>query len=86
MFKLFFQYLDEFIVFWMDNLLIYSQTEEEHLTHLEVVFEKFREVGIKLKMLKFKFFKNKTHHYKTILVYPDPDKQYYLFSDSIKPS
>ena len=50
MFKLFLKYLDEFLVFWMDDLLIYSQTEEECLKHLELVFEKFREAGIKLKM------------------------------------
>ena len=33
----------------MDNLCIYSQTEEAHLEHLELVFEKFREAIIKLK-------------------------------------
>ena len=52
MFKLFFKYLDEFLVFWMDNLLIYSETKEDHLKHLELVFEKCREAGIKLKMSK----------------------------------
>ena len=31
MFKLFFKCLDDALVFWMDNLLIYSQTKEEHL-------------------------------------------------------
>ena len=30
-FKLFLKYLDEFLVFWMDDILVYSQTEEEHL-------------------------------------------------------
>ena len=48
MFKLFFKYLDDFLVFWMDYLLIYSQTEEEHLKHLQLAFEKCREAGIKL--------------------------------------
>ena len=43
----------------MDDLLIYGQTEGEHLKHLELVFEKFRGAGIKLKMSKSKFFKNK---------------------------
>ena len=42
MFKLFFKCLDGFLVFWMDNLLIYNQMEEEHLKHLELVFKKFR--------------------------------------------
>ena len=62
MFKLFFKYLDEFLVFWMDDLLIYSQTEEEHLKHLQLVFEKFREAGIKIKMSKCEFFKNKIEY------------------------
>ena len=47
MFKLFFKYLDEFLVVWMDDLLIYSQTKEEHIKHLELFLEKFREDGIK---------------------------------------
>ena len=59
MFKLFFKYLNEFLAFWKDDFLIYSQTEEEHLKHLELVFEKFREARIKLKMSKCKFFKTK---------------------------
>ena len=28
-----------FVVFWMDELLIYSQTTEEHLKHIQLVFE-----------------------------------------------
>ena len=40
MFKLFFKYLDDFLVSWMDNLLIYSKTKEEHLKHLQLVFKK----------------------------------------------
>ena len=40
MFKLVFKYFDKFLAFWMDNLLIYSQTEEEHLEHMQLVFEK----------------------------------------------
>ena len=62
MFKLFFQYLAEFLVFWMDDLLIYIQTEEEHLKHLELVFEKFREASIKLKMSKCEFFKKEIEY------------------------
>ena len=62
MFKLFFKYWDNVLVFWMDDLLIYSQTEDEHLKHLQLVFEKFREAGIKCTMSKCKFFKNKIEY------------------------
>ena len=50
MLKLFFKYFEKILVFWMDDLVIYSQMEEEHSEHLGLVFEKFREAGIKLKM------------------------------------
>ena len=56
MFKLVFKYLDEFLVFWKHDLLIYNQNEE-HLKHLELVFERFREACKKLKMSKCTFFK-----------------------------
>ena len=61
MFKLFFKYLDDFLVFWMDNLLIYSQTEE-HLKHIQLVFEHFLEAGIKLKVSTCKFLKSEIRY------------------------
>ena len=45
----------------MDELLIYSQTEE-HIKLLQLVFEKFREAGIKLEMSKCEFFKNEIEY------------------------
>ena len=53
--------MDNFLAFWMDDLLIYSQTEE-HFKHIQLVFEKFCEVGIKLKMFKCKFFKSEIEY------------------------
>ena len=57
-----FKYLDDFLVFWMDDSLIYSQTEEEHLKHFKLVFSKLREAGIKLKMSNCELFKNKSEY------------------------
>ena len=34
MFKLFFDYLDDFIIFYGDDVIIYSKTEKDHITHL----------------------------------------------------
>ena len=56
MFKLFFKYLDDFLVFWMVHLLLYSQTKEEYLKHVQLAFEKFQEAGIILYMPKCDFF------------------------------
>ena len=47
-----------FLVFWMDNLLISSQTEEGHLKHLELIFT-YSEASIKLKMSNVNFSRKK---------------------------
>ena len=41
----------------MNDLLVFSKTEEEHLEHLEIIFHKFREADLKLKLSKFQFWK-----------------------------
>jgi hypothetical protein len=40
--KVFMEYLDKFIVVFIDDILIFSKTEEEHEKHLRLVLEKFR--------------------------------------------
>ena len=41
---------------WKNDLLIYSQMEEEYLKHTQLVFEKSHEAGIKFKMSNCEFF------------------------------
>ena len=57
MFKLFFKYLDDFLIFYVDDIIVYSKMESEHLVNLRKVFKKFRYAGIKLKPSKCDFFK-----------------------------
>jgi hypothetical protein len=38
--KLFMEYLDKFVVVFIDDILIFSKTEEEHEKHLRMVLEK----------------------------------------------
>ena len=37
--KIFFPYMDKFVIFYVEDLLIFSTTEQEHLEHLRLVFE-----------------------------------------------
>jgi hypothetical protein len=38
--KVFMEYLDKFIVVFIDDILVYSKTEEEHEAHLRLVLQK----------------------------------------------
>ena len=37
MLKIFFPYVGRFVIFYVDDLLIFTTTEEEHLEHLRLV-------------------------------------------------
>ncbi len=41
--KVFMEYLDKFVVVFIDDILIYSKTAEEHEQHLRLALEKLRE-------------------------------------------
>jgi hypothetical protein len=40
--KVFMEYLDKFVVVFIDDILIFSKTEDDHETHLRLVLEKLR--------------------------------------------
>ena len=46
-----------FAMGYLDDIIIFSKTEEEHLEHLETIFKRLREAGLKLKLQKCSFFK-----------------------------
>ena len=48
--------MDKFVIFYADDLLIFSMIEEEHLEHLRLVFKKFCQSGLKLKFKKCALF------------------------------
>ena len=45
--RVFEEYLDKFIIFFSDDILLYSSTVVEHGLHLEVVLKKLRELYAK---------------------------------------
>ncbi|XP_012480883.1 uncharacterized protein LOC105795771 [Gossypium raimondii] len=49
-------YLDHFVVVFIDNILVYSKTKDEHDEHLRVVFHILREKQLYAKLNKYEFW------------------------------
>ena len=47
----------EFAMGYLDDIIIFSRSEEEHLVHLEKIFRRLQEFGLKMKREKCAFFK-----------------------------
>ena len=47
----------DFAMGYLDDIIIFSKTEEEHLEHLRIIFDHLRKAGLKLKIQKCDFFK-----------------------------
>ena len=56
MHRVFQPYLDKFVVVFVDNILIYSQFEEEHEGRLRIVLQALREHQLYAKFSKCKFW------------------------------
>ena len=54
--KVFMEYLDKFVVVFIDDILVFSKTEEEHEQHLRMVLDKLREHQLYAKFSKCEFW------------------------------
>ena len=52
----------KFAMTYLDNIIIFSKTESQHLEHLDTVFSHLREAGLKMKQSKCDFFKSEIHY------------------------
>jgi hypothetical protein len=53
-------YLDKFVIAYLDDILVFSKTEAEHIEHNKKVLQQLREAKVTLKLKKYKFYVQKT--------------------------
>ena len=65
-------------IIYLDDVIVFSKTPEEHIARLEAVFKKISDAGLKLKPSKCEFFKKRIHYLGHIVsdkgIETDPNK------------
>ena len=51
-----------FTMAYLDDIIIFSKNEEDHLKHIKIIFKKLKKVELKLKESKCDFFKKEIHY------------------------
>ena len=59
--RVFKEYLDKFVIVFIDDILIYSRSQEEHMQHLRMVMETLRQRQLYAKFTKCEFWLEKVH-------------------------
>jgi hypothetical protein len=71
-------YLDNFVIVFLDDILIYSKSEEEHENHLRLVLQVLREHQLYGKLSKCSFYQKQIHYLGHIIsehgIVVDPEK------------
>ena len=68
----------EFTMAYLDDIIIFSRNEHEHLKHIKIIFQKLIDAGLKLKESKCDFFKKEIHYLGHLIssegIHPLPEK------------
>jgi hypothetical protein len=71
-------YLDKFVIVFLDDILVYSKTDEEHEQHLRMVLQMLREHQLYAKLSKCSFYQKQIHYLGHIIseegIVVDPEK------------
>jgi hypothetical protein len=54
--KVFMEYLDKFVVVFIDDIVVYSRSEEDHEEHLHLVLQKLRDHKLYAELSKCEFW------------------------------
>ena len=72
------EYVNNFVLVYLDDILVFSTTEDEHKQHLRLVFQKLREHKLQAKLKKCDFGKPRVKYLGHVVgsgeVHVDKDK------------
>nr|GEX12538.1 retrotransposon protein, putative, Ty3-gypsy subclass [Tanacetum cinerariifolium] len=75
-------YLDKFTIIFIDDILIYSKSEEEHAEHLKLILELLKKEELYAKFPKCKFWLSKKLCSAPILALPNGSENFMVYCDA----
>ena len=68
----------DFAISYLDDIIIFNETPEEHLKHIRIVLKRLQAAHLKMKKSKCSFFKKELHYLGHLLttegIKPQPEK------------
>ena len=61
------EHLDKFIITYLNNIIIYSNSKEEHFKYIKQVLQRLADKKILVAIKKYKFYITKTKFYRFII-------------------
>ena len=66
--RVFCEYLDKFVIVFIDNILIYSRNQEEHQEHLRLALQTLKEYQLYAKFSKCEFLLSKVQFLRLVVL------------------
>ena len=61
------EHLDKFIIAYLNNIIIYSNSKKEHFQHIKWVLQRLADKKMLVTIKKYEFYITKTEFYKFII-------------------
>ena len=65
------EFLDDFYIVYLDDILIYNEIEVEHEIHIKRILQKLREVELQVDIIKCEFHVNRVSYLSLIIIIED---------------
>nr|GFC38967.1 putative reverse transcriptase domain-containing protein [Tanacetum cinerariifolium] len=81
-------YLDKFVIVFIDNILIYSRSEEDHEAHLKTILDLLKKEKLYAKFLKCEFWLKEVQFLghvvnREVLALPDGPNDFMVYCDAL---
>ena len=74
-----------FTLAYLDDIIIFSETAEQHLKHIQIVLDRLSQAELKLKKSKCAFFKKELHYLGNLLTTDGGKPQFEKIKACIQP-